>query len=154
MSNEEKTQLAQLETKISDNWERYNSLKKYVMIEGRPFEAKIGVDLENNLGIPYYRCKIVGYWYNVYITKEIRQQIYDYLKKGTIPDRMPNTRDVYKNMDESFFILHNIKIDEKNDVMQYSTETKEFAAVYPYGIIKYGQLPYTPDELVAKINSL
>jgi len=141
------------EFKISNNYEHYDNLMEYVMNMQQPLELSIGLDLYRNIGLPYYIAKIDNFKKKIFITKEIYFQIYDYLKNGVIPDKMPNVENVYKNQNENFILLH-LRVDKNNKVTHYSPETKEYKAKYPHGVINYGQLPYTTDELVAKLNSL
>jgi len=149
MNSEENTPLAQLESKIADNWKVFNALIDFSMKKGRLVDLSIGI----NLGIPFYSCKIMGYRPKIYITKEIRQRIYDYLINGIVPDELFEIKDVYRNVDENF-ILRCFKEDRENKATTYNAETKEYKAKYKYGTINYGQLPYTTDELLAKLNSL
>ena len=137
-----------LALKTSENWERYESLLD-LMKNKSSLTLSLGLDG----GVPYYRTELQGRQVNIYITKEIRRQIYDYLIKGIIPDKMPEVYEAYNKMDETF-ILHHLKIDRENKVTRYKEETKEYYAKYPNGIINYGQLPYTTDELITKLNSL
>jgi len=132
----------------SDNWENYNYLFE-LMINKQSLSLLIGI----KEGLPYYKFELHEMPITVFITKEIRRQIYNYLKDGVIPDKMPNVSDVYSNMDETF-ILHHFKKDFENNVATYSETTKEYKAKYNHGIINYGVLPYSPDELKAKLNSL
>jgi hypothetical protein len=66
---------------------------------------------------------------------------------------MPEVYEAYNKMDESF-ILHHLKTDRKNKVTRYKEEAKEYYAKYPNGTINYGQLPYTTEELINKLEAL
>ena len=143
----------QLEFKIFNNEEHYYNLRAYIMKKQQPLDLSIGLDMDRNWGLPYYIAKIHNAPMKIFITKEIYLQIYDYLKNGVVPDEMPNVEKVYKNQNENFILLH-LKVDRKNEATRYNAETKEFKAIYKNGIINYGQLPYTTDELVAKLESL
>jgi len=135
----------------SENWERYEFL--VTLMENKQL-LNLSIGLDN--GVPYYQTEIYGIKRKIYITKEMRRQIYNYLTKGIIPAEMPKEDDVfnvYNKMDESF-ILYHFRADKNRGAICYNPETKEYHARYEHGIINYGQLPYTPDELVAKLNSL
>ena len=132
----------------SENWEHYESLVN--LMKDKSF---LTLSLGLNDGLPYYQTKLHGIQRNIYITKEIRRQIYNYLRNGIVPDKMPEVYEVYNNVDETF-ILHHLKTDKKNNATIYNTETKEYKAKYQRGTINYGKLPYTTEELVTKLNSL
>jgi len=153
MNSEEIISPAQLEPKITHTANAYEGLIDFVMKRGKSIDCSIGVDLENNWGIPYYRCALSGFNPRIFITKEIRQQLYNYLINGIIPNKMPDVKGLYTNVDENF-ILRCFKEDRENKATTYNAETKEYKAKYPHGVINYGQLPYTTEELVAKLNSL
>ena len=134
---------------ISDNWDNCEAL--LILMKKKPF-LNFLIGIED--GLPYYQTELYGgLQRKIYITKEIRRLIYNYLKNGDIPDKLPEVYDVYKNMDETF-LLHHYKKDYENKVTTYSLTSKEHWAMYKYGIIRYIQLPYSTDELKTKINSL
>jgi hypothetical protein len=137
-----------LALKTSDNWENYQMLL-YLMANKQALTLSIGLDG----GVPYYRTELQGLKRSIYITKEIRRQVYNYLIKGVIPDQMPEVYEAFNKMDETF-ILYHLKADRENKATRYKEEAKEYYAKYPNGTINYEQQPYTKDELVAKLNSL
>ncbi|MCL2289567.1 MAG: hypothetical protein FWC34_02520 [Bacteroidetes bacterium] len=132
----------------SANWANYNDL--FLFMRDKPF-LSLSLGIED--GLPYYETEVGRKKMKIFITKEIYQQIHNYLKNGIIPDKMPEAYKVYKNMNE-YFILRHYKADNANEVTSYSLTSKEHLAMYKNGIIRYIQLPYTTDELKAKLNSL
>ena len=135
----------------SENWELYENLLT-LMKNKQVLELSIGL----KDGVPYYQTELHGIQKQIYITKEIRLQIYNYLINGVIPAEMPEDDDVFNvfnKMDESF-ILYHLRADKNREATRYNPETKEYKAIYKHGTINYGQLPYTKEELVAKLNSL
>jgi len=132
----------------SENFENYREL--VIFMENKPsLSLLVGI----NRGLPYYQTELHGRQVRIYITKELRRQIYNYLRNSVIPNELPDVDDVYKNMDENF-ILYSLKIDRKNNAMCYDETTKEHKAEYKNGTINYGQLPYTTEELKAKLDTL
>jgi len=134
---------------ISDNFESYRDLFNF--LRNKPFLSLL---IGTHEGLPYYQTELQERKVIVYITKEIYQQIHNYLKNGVIPDKMPADDDIYNVLKNENFILHHLKTDHANKVTTFSETTKEYKAKYNHGIINYGVLPYSKDELKAKLNSL
>jgi hypothetical protein len=143
-----KKTISMAEMRISENFEHYSELLT-LMRNKQPLTLAMGIEE----GLPYYQTELHGKQVKIFLTKEIYQQILNYLKNSIIPDKMPEVFEVYKNINENF-ILRSFKADNANRVTTYSPQTKEYKAKYPNGIINYGQLPYTTDELKAKLISL
>jgi hypothetical protein len=134
---------------IEESGELYIHLFSF-MQENKPF-LSLSIGIQE--GLPYYQTELHKTRIKIFITNEIYKQIHNYLKYGTTPDKFPDVDNVYKNMDENFILRH-FKADNANNVTTYSDTTKEYKAKYNHGIINYGQLPYTKEELKAKLNSL
>ena len=132
----------------SNNEEYYNSLVE-LMKNKQSLSLLVGIQE----GIPYYATELHETLKPIFITPEIYKQIHHYLKEGIVTEPIAETSDIYMDKTETFILQH-LKIDGANGKTTCSRSTNEYKATYPNGVINYGKLPYTIDELTAKLDSL
>lgn len=108
--------------------------------------------LENNC--PYYRFFSVSAseTMKLHLNREIANYIYKYLESNVLEANIPTDFVGATNAKESY-LLHLLKRDRQNDKLSYDPETG-YKATYNRISINYGKLPYTLDELAAKLSSL
>lgn len=107
----------------------------------------------NNKGMPFYKVMISeDKSRTLYLNKDINRYIYSYLREGKRGNAQELTS-VHKNANENY-LLRLIKFDRENGAIRYNDKTKEYKAVYQHGTINYGELPYSTEELIAKLTEL
>lgn len=89
----------------------------------------------------------------LYLNKEIVLYVTNYLVNGEKGTKMPNVYQIDEEVDETY-ILRLIKFDRQNRATHYTQSTQEYKAIYTHGTINYGKLPYTTEEMIAKLNTL
>jgi len=102
-------------------------------------------------GCPYYQINTTSTKQRLYLNKEIVRYLYNYFENGVLGLVRPSSYDGVRNATENY-VLHLLKRDRQNGKMVYEPETG-YRAEYIVPV-NYGHLPYTSEELDAKLNSL
>lgn len=133
----------------ANNKEYFNQIKE-IFASGNVY-LNCGI---HKMNIPYYESHdpFTGKTVTLFLNKDIISYILIYLQQGIISDKNPDVLKIDKNINEDY-ILRLIKKDRQNEATRYNNDTG-YKAVYPYGIINYGKLPYTVEELIKKLDSL
>jgi hypothetical protein len=136
-----------LNLKTADNPEKFKEVD-YLISKGENLTLQFGIDN----GLPYYKINVSPERkVTLYLNREIVQYIYSWIKDGVRLPKAPNTWDVQKNANERY-MLFLIKRDFNNKVLKgTNTNPNSF---YPNGTINYGELPYSRDELIAKLEAI
>lgn len=145
-TNMKKASLADL--KFSDNEEVFNTLKN--QISNREY-----LNLEYGIedGSPYYtNYTSLSNGKRLYLNEEIIIYIYNWLEKGVTDSPIPNTFHGEMNADENY-VLRLIKRDRKNGWNYYNPDNG-YKGKSENGVVFYGKLPYSPNELVDKLASI
>ena len=133
---------------ISENRGAFEALKEE-MDWGTPIDLEFII----NNRCPYYKFFSVSEseTKSLHLNKEIINYIYNYIENNNLSN-IPTDYAGAQNAGENY-ILHLLKRDSKNGKLSYDHETG-YKAIYNSITINYGRLPYTPEELDAKLNSL
>ncbi len=116
-------------------------------------KKNLSLSFGNKKGIPYYKVAVSDdETVTLYINQEIIKYLYAWLRDGKRIG-VPEFTNIHKNATEKY-LLYLIRFDRQNGAMRYNEKTREYKAIYPHGTIHYGQLPYTTQELIEKLNSL
>lgn len=133
--------------KFSDNENVFGIFKNEINRQN-VLHIKFGIDD----GTCYYQLTYNSKDYRLYLNKLIVNYIYQWLISGEIASA-PTTSEPDKNMGEQYR-LHLLKYDRQNNFNHYDSKTGEYKSIFKKGSINYGKLPYTPQELDAKLKSL
>ena len=88
----------------------------------------------------------------LYLNKDIANYLYNYFESGVLGTVLPSSYIGAQNVKENY-VLHLLRRDRQNGKMFYEPKIG-YNASYHLVSIHYGHLPYTPEELDAKLNSL
>jgi len=138
---------AQIALKFGQNWESFAMLKS-LMEKKSPVSLNFGIDE----GSPYYQFETPPAKWILYLNKDIVRYLYNYFESGVLSLVRPSSYDGVPNATEKY-VLHLLKRDRQNGKMVYEPETG-YRAEYIGMSVNYGHLPYTPEELDAKLNLL
>ncbi len=143
-----RTAMSMADMLISDNEDTYLSLHDKINA-GETLSLAFIIKEK----LPCYEFEVNGKKKHLYLNNGIIQHVLKWLMNGDkSPSRM-NIMEVDKDVDETY-TLYQIKRDRQNNAARYNSTTDEFKAIYSNGTINYGKLPYTKDELAAKLDSL
>ena len=135
--------------KYSQNDEAFDNLRDKIFHKQK---AILNFQIEN--GVVRYNLQSEGDGAKkIFLNKEIAQAVSEILKDGKPTTAINDWYAVDKNADEDY-ILSLIKKAQQDGAIRHRQSTGEIVAVYPYGEINYGKLPYTLDELKEKLNTL
>ena len=135
--------------KISDNDVVFEQLLK-IMNPSQPLHLVCGIDS----GMAFYEFETEnGRKRKLYLHTDLMEYVIYYLINGCKKTPTPNALKVDKNIDETY-IIRLFKRNRDHGVSKYNPTSKEYKAVYRYGIIKSGALPYTPEELSLKMKTI
>ncbi len=138
-----------IDLKTSDNPEKFQQVD-HLISKGEHLQMTFGIDN----GLPYYKIKVApNREVSLYLNKEIIQYLYSWIKDGVRLPKAPNTWDVQKNVNEKYMI-YLMKRDRELNFLRFYESSQRHMSLYPKGIIHYGELPYTTDELNAKLDAI
>ena len=139
--------LSLIELQFSDNAKMFTTLKDWI-----EEKSLVSLDFGIEEGCPYYQLDTTPIKQKLYHNKEILNYLYNYFENGVLSTVLPSSYMGFQNAKENY-LLHLLKRDRQNGKMFYEPETG-YKADYHLISINYGHLPYTPEELDAKLNSL
>ncbi|MCD7969076.1 MAG: hypothetical protein LUF87_01820 [Alistipes sp.] len=133
----------------SDNARNYDIFLDLV-IENKHLDINFGI----RDGMPYYKIALPDDRYaTIYLNKEIIHDVLNWIARGVKSRTVNDAFNIHRNANDNY-VLHLIKYDRAQGATRYNKATGEYKAVYPHGTINYGKLPYSLEELVAKLDSL
>lgn len=138
-----------LNLKTSDN-DRILEIAEGLISAGENLSITFGYDEY----LPFYDIELPkGGKQRLYLNKEIVKYILGWIKDGEQGFKVSAPLNVHEN-DSEKYMLSLLKHDRQNGATHFNKTTGEYKAIYPNGTINYGKLPYSPEELITKLNSL
>ncbi len=132
--------------KTSDNDVVFDLLVK-IIDSSQPLHLVCGIDS----GMAFYEFETnEGEKRKLYLNEDMWSYIRHYLMFGKKKPDYPNNFNVDKKVDENY-IFRMYKYDRACNASRYNPASKEYKAVYTYGVINYGVFPFTPEEMIKKL---
>ena len=135
---------------VSDNDMNFARIAKQV----NP-NTKLNLTLKFTSKLPYYEFADENRKRMLFLTQSVLEHTAHWLEQGTAKAENVEFFDIEPVEDEQEYILRRIKYDRDRGVARRNKNTDEYKALYPFGTINYGILPYrSVEELVEKLNQL
>ncbi|MCD7969142.1 MAG: hypothetical protein LUF87_02170 [Alistipes sp.] len=143
------TKISLSDFKSTENLGAFNTLK-----EEMEWGTSIDPEFIINKNCPYYKFFSVSAseTKNLHLNKDILNYIYNHFENYILDTHIPSNFVGATNAKETY-LFHLLKRDSQNSKLTHDPETG-YKATYNRITINYGKLPYTTEELDAKLNSL